>query len=123
MHYHIRPSRYQTVGRTITLGMEISEMSYSNRVAISVCGLSKSYIIGHNNENHTTVVEALLHRLKNPFQRTEKETFWALKDLSFDIQQGDVVGVIGRNGAGKSTLLKIMSGITEPTEGDIRLYG
>ena len=64
-----------------------------------------------------------LHRLKNPFQRPENETFWALKDIEFDIKKGDVVGIIGRNGAGKSTLLKILSQITEPTSGEVRLYG
>ncbi len=95
----------------------------SKDVAVSVRGLSKSYSIAHNAENHSTLAEAMLHRFKNPLQRLEKETFWALKDLDFDIQKGDVVGIIGRNGAGKSTLLKILSQITEPTSGEIRLYG
>ena len=95
----------------------------SNDIAISVRGLSKSYTIAHNAVQHSTMGEALLHRLKHPRQSVEKETFWALKDVSFDIKKGDVVGVIGRNGAGKSTLLKILSQITEPTQGEINLYG
>ncbi len=95
----------------------------SKDLALSVRGLSKSYSIAHNDQKHSTMGEALLHRAKNPFQRTQKETFWALKGVEFDIQKGDVVGIIGRNGAGKSTLLKILSQITEPTEGEIRLYG
>ena len=95
----------------------------SSDVAVSVRGLSKSYTIAHNAENHTTAAEALMHRLKNPLAKPETETFWALKDVEFDIQKGDVVGVIGRNGAGKSTLLKILSRITEPTVGQIDLYG
>jgi lipopolysaccharide transport system ATP-binding protein len=95
----------------------------SSDIAISVRDLSKSYTLAHNAVRHTTLGEALVHRLKNPLQRAEKETFWALKDVSFDINKGDVVGIIGRNGAGKSTLLKILSRITRPTTGEIRLYG
>ena len=92
-------------------------------VAVSVRGLAKSYSIAQNAVKHTTAGEALMHRLRHPFEKTTHDTFWALNDVSFDIQQGDVVGIIGRNGAGKSTLLKILSRITEPTRGRIDLYG
>jgi len=98
-------------------------MSSKNVVAVSVRGLSKSYSIAKNAAKHTTAGEALMHKLRHPFEKAERETFWALSDVSFDIQKGDVVGIIGRNGAGKSTLLKILSRITEPTAGRIDLYG
>ncbi len=74
--------------------------------------------------------EALIRNIKRPFQSRPPESensrrshFWALRDVSFDVHQGDVVGIIGRNGAGKSTLLKIVSRITDPSEGDIKLRG
>jgi lipopolysaccharide transport system ATP-binding protein len=95
----------------------------SNDIVVAVRGLSKSYVIAHNATKHTTLTEAITHRVKNPLHRAEKETFWALKDIEFDVKKGDVVGIIGRNGAGKSTLLKILSQITEPTTGEVRLYG
>jgi lipopolysaccharide transport system ATP-binding protein len=92
-------------------------------IAVSVRGLSKSYTIAHNAVQHSTLAEQVLHRVRHPFAKAEKETFWALKNVEFDIQKGDIVGIIGRNGAGKSTLLKVLSRITEPTAGQIDVYG
>ena len=95
----------------------------SSDTAISVRGLSKAYTIAHDQEKHITLAETVLARLKNPLKRPSSETFWALNDVSFDIKKGDVVGIIGRNGAGKSTLLKVLSRITEPTNGEVDIYG
>ena len=98
-------------------------MRSRKNIALSVRGLSKSYTIAHEQEKQSTLAETLLQRARHPFRRAGRETFWALKDVSFEINKGEVVGIIGRNGAGKSTLLKILSRITEPTGGKIDLYG
>ena len=95
-------------------------------LAVSVRGLSKAYTVEHRQDRFSrpvTLAEELLQRARHPFRRMERETYWALKDVSFDIHRGEVVGIIGRNGAGKSTLLKVLSRITEPTRGEVDLYG
>ena len=101
-------------------------------VIIRVEGLGKKYRIRHQRkENYTALRDvivdklrgALLPRRREPDEPEAVEDFWALKDVSFEVRRGDVLGIIGRNGAGKSTLLKILSRITEPTEGLIELDG
>ena len=93
-------------------------------LALSVRGLGKEYRIARSRaEAHSTLAESLLARARRPLQRRKHDAFWALKDVSFDVNKGDVVGVIGRNGAGKSTLLKVLSRITQPTTGEVRVWG
>jgi len=95
----------------------------SDELAVSVRGLSKSYTIRHGASDHITLAETALARVRHPFHRQARETFWALRDVDLDVRQGEVLGVIGRNGAGKSTLLKVLSRITDPSEGRIDLWG
>jgi lipopolysaccharide transport system ATP-binding protein len=100
-------------------------------IAIRVTNLSKLYRIGVAERQPQSLGVLARGLFSSPFaylQRmlrppTEQETLWALRDVSFEVKRGEVVGIIGRNGAGKSTLLKILSRITEPTEGRAEIHG
>ncbi len=104
--------------------------------AIQVEGIGKKYHIGGLQTKYQTIRDTLANAFTAPLRRVHSllrghstgaadlyEEIWALKDVSFDVEHGEVVGLIGRNGAGKSTLLKILSRITEPTEGVARIHG
>jgi ABC-type polysaccharide/polyol phosphate transport system ATPase subunit len=94
---------------------------------IEVKHLSKQYSIGMDT-TYKTLSESLTSAVRHPLKtlkdcRRQNDTFWALKDVNFEVECGEVVGIIGRNGAGKSTLLKILSRITFPTEGEVIMRG
>jgi lipopolysaccharide transport system ATP-binding protein len=96
-----------------------------SNIAISVEQLSKQYVLGLEPPKRS-LREALSDGARNLFKTGKpapEESFWALKDVSFEVKEGDRVGIIGRNGAGKSTLLKVLSRITEPSKGRVRMNG
>lgn len=102
---------------------------------IKVENLSKRYRLGLKELESETLAGQIIQAIKSPWQNYQKlrklsrfgkddeSVFWALKEVSFEVKQGEVLGIIGKNGAGKSTLLKILSQITEPTSGRIEIHG
>src|SRR3989344_710534 len=109
-------------------------MSTERKPIIEIKNIGKRYTISHRQGGYVALRDVLTNIARSPFRFAKskarqmigaetKEEFWALKDINFTVEQGEVVGIIGANGAGKSTLLKILSKITPPTEGEIILRG
>jgi len=107
---------------------------YKMESIIEVKNLGKKYNIAHQRGGYVALRDVLTNILKNPFRFAKqkakkslglgtKEEFWALNDINFEVNKGEIIGIIGRNGAGKSTLLKILSKITPPTKGEIKING
>ncbi|HTX70914.1 MAG TPA: ABC transporter ATP-binding protein [Thermoleophilia bacterium] len=102
-----------------------------SELSVRVEGVGKKYTIGGALEQHATMRDALVAAARRPIERIRhpgaathhSEVIWALRDVSIEVSEGEVLGLIGGNGAGKSTLLKLLSRITEPTEGVIELRG
>ncbi|MBS1847795.1 MAG: ABC transporter ATP-binding protein [Actinobacteria bacterium] len=93
------------------------------RLTLSGHDLGKAYTIRHNQTDHVTMAQVALEKIKHPLRRPERERFWALSGLDLDLREGETLGLLGRNGAGKSTLLKLLGRITQPTSGELKLWG
>jgi len=105
-----------------------------NQPIITVKNISKKYNITHQKGGYIAMRDVMANIAKKPLSflkrkvnaiagKTTKEDFWALKDIDFEVFKGEAIGIIGANGAGKSTLLKILTGITPPTTGEIKMHG
>ena len=92
-------------------------------LTVSIHDVSKKYQVSSRQTRSTTLGEAFANVLRNGFNKCTSKRFWALHNISLDVHRGEVLGIIGRNGAGKTTLLKILSRVTEPTAGQVDLYG